>query len=513
MKDNYNQINKNILSFKNINDKRNKNNNISEENISYNNNNNNNNDYSTDCKKYSELCEKRIKQLCPNQTFPITLEDLSKNNCLSSMEIRFQLKENQLMKMENQIEDLKNKCNILEEKNKQMVESREKIINSLKKQKNLLIFPPPERIPCEKLYEGYSKLYEAFNKISNDKEVAVVSLENEILINDQQRNYIEILKQTLESNLIKNGIKSQIEMHNKIKKKIHSEEYINNIDDMCENYEELFNVVELNKKIEDLYKENNMLELQNSKLRSDINDLNKRNNIFREQINNSLKNGINELEQAKFKIKDLESQKEKLIKENNIIKKNNDKLKIQFESFQQKYNQKNEVNDYQFFQNNYEQIKNDNKLLLKELEEQQEQINIYKQENEALIKEINNMKDEFNKSKNIEIQSFSNNNFENTNKNSLNSINANCNTNLNLTGQRYFANTNNNENENDNENENENEYNSNINKTNINENENNLLINNQLLNNEMNKLKKYIYNCLINSNEFNFLISIISRML
>ena len=116
MKDNYNQINKNILSFKTINDKRNTNNNISEENISSKNN-NNNNDYSTDYKKYSELCEKRIKQLCPNQTFPITLEDLSKNNCLSSMEIRFQLKENQLMKMENQIEDLKNKCNILEEKN------------------------------------------------------------------------------------------------------------------------------------------------------------------------------------------------------------------------------------------------------------------------------------------------------------------------------------------------------------------------------------------------------------
>ena len=220
----------------------------------------NHNDYSFDYKKYSELCEKRIKQLNPNQTFPITIEDLSKNICLSSMEIRYQLKENQLMKMENEIKDLKNKCLILEEKNKQMIESREKIMKTLKEQKTLLIFPPPERIPCEKLYEGYSKIYEAFNKISNDKDVAVISLQNEILINDQQRNYIEILKQTLDSNLIKNGMKSQMEILNKIQKK-KSSEVINNIDNMCEYYEELFNVVELNKKIEDLYKQNTLIQI------------------------------------------------------------------------------------------------------------------------------------------------------------------------------------------------------------------------------------------------------------
>ena len=151
MNENYNQIN----NFKNIITKENKNSTF----INTDNNNIlNYNDYSFDYKKYSELCEKRIKQLNPNQTFPITIEDLSKNNCLSSMEIRYQLKENQLMKMENELKDLKNKCLILEEKNKQMVESREKILKTLKEQKSLLIFPPPERIPCEKLYEGYSKI-------------------------------------------------------------------------------------------------------------------------------------------------------------------------------------------------------------------------------------------------------------------------------------------------------------------------------------------------------------------
>ena len=268
MNNDYNQNNNNIISFKNK-DIIKGNNNSNYLNINENNDSDDEDsnyiDYSIDYKKYSEICEKRIKQLCPNQTFPITIEDLSKNNCLSSLEIRYQLKENQIIKMENEIKDLQNKCYILEEKNKLMEESREKILKTLKEQKNVLIFPPPDRIPCEKLYEGYTKLYEAFNKVLNDKEVAVVSLENEILINDQQRNYIEILKQTLESNLLKNGIKSQIDIYNKIQKKKNSEECINNMDNICEYYKELFNIVGLNKKIDDLYKQNNLLELENNK--------------------------------------------------------------------------------------------------------------------------------------------------------------------------------------------------------------------------------------------------------
>ena len=461
----------------------------------------NHNDYSFDYKKYSELCEKRIKQLNPNQTFPITIEDLSKNICLSSMEIRYQLKENQLMKMENEIKDLKNKCLILEEKNKQMIESREKIMKTLKEQKTLLIFPPPERIPCEKLYEGYSKIYEAFNKISNDKDVAVISLQNEILINDQQRNYIEILKQTLDSNLIKNGMKSQMEILNKIQKK-KSSEVINNIDNMCEYYEELFNVVELNKKIEDLYKQNNILEIENNKLLSNINDLNNRNNIFKEQINNSLKNGINELEQAKYKIKELESEKESLIKENILLKKNKDNFEIyrQENGIKFKKNKNKENNEYESYneeneeneiiKKNYEQLKNDKELIFKENEELNEQINILKQENEALIKEISNMKDNFNKTNNNQFQSFSKNSFEDTNKrNSLNSISIKGNP-SNSTRRKYFENTNY-------------EYNSNADFNNANSNENTNNINNyQLINNEMNELKNLIYNCLINNNEF-----------
>ena len=477
----YNHINENIISFKNIDMNDNKNpdfSNYSETNYL--------NEYPFDYKKYSELCEKLIKQLNPNQKFPVTIEDLTKNNCLSSMEIRYQMKETQLMKMENEIKNLRNKCAILEEQNKQMVESREKIFKTLKEQKNSLIFPPPERIPVEKLFEGYSKLYEAFNKISNDKEVAIVSLQNEIVINDQQRNYIEILKQTLESNLVKNGIKSQIDLYNKIQKKIKSEDCINNLDSMSDYYEELFNVVGLNQKIEDLYKQNNTLELENNKLKSDINDINSKNEVFREQINNSLKSGIKELDQAKYKIKDLEQQKKELINENKNLQEYIDKIKIQLDNYKGlgfENNNNNEINLEEFMnkfiivqdecqglKNNLNQIQNNNELLYKKNQEQKEEIDILRQENESLINEINNLKSEFNKSKQNQFLSFSNNNNEESiPKNSLNSMSMKVNIPT-FEGQNNF----------------------NVNNTNEEINSNNIF----------NELKVNIHNCLINSNEF-----------
>ena len=479
MNNEFNRINENIISFNNNDTTENKNNNYH----SYSEK-KNFNDFQIDYKHYSELCEKRIKQLCPNQTFPITIEDLSKNNCLTSMEVKYQLKETQIMKLENELQDLRNKCSLLKEQNKQMIESREKIFKTLKEQKDFLIFPPPDRIPCEKLYEGYSKLYEAFNKISNDKQVAIVSLQNEILINDQQRNYIEILKQTLESNLIKNGIKSQIEIYNKIQKKKNSEECVKNLDNMCECYEELFNVVGLNQKIEDLYKQNNALEIENNKLKSDINDLKNRNNVFREQINDSLKIGIKELEQAKYKIKDLEGQKKDLINENNMLKEYNEKFRQEIENYKEmNYDKNNDINveeflnkynlikdEYQNLKNNFDKNQNDNKLLIKKNQEQKEEIEILRQENESLVNEINNLKVELSKSKENQYLSFSNNNEineESYKKNSLNSLSMKVNT-------TKF------ESRNDN----------NINEDNIN------------IKDIFIELKNNIHNCLINSNEF-----------
>jgi len=522
MKDDNNQQNNNKYQFKSIISKENKKQNIMFVNENNNSDTNMNNinysDYSKDPKNYPELFDK--KQLFSNQK---NKENLSKNNCLSSIDIRYQIKETQIIKLENEIKKLKNKCSLLEEKNKQMVESREKILKTLKDQKNSLIFPSPDRIPCEKLYEGYTKLYEAFNKISNDKEVAVVSLQNEILMNDQQRNYIEILKQTLETNLLKNGMKSQLEMYSKIQKEKNSEECLNNEDNTQDCYEEIFNTVGLNKKIEDLFRQNKVLEIENNKLVIDIKELTEKNNTFREKINKSLKNGIKELEQAKYKIKELESQNQQIIDENNLLKKYNEKLKSKFESFQQEnvninnyiqeFQKKNkeEINEYinkngsiqdeyQILKNNYEKLQENNELILRKNEELEEQINVYKQENESLINEINNMKEGFNNNSQINnFQSFTNNNIndiEPNNRNSFGSISMKCNA-TNLTGQRYFDNNNSEFGPN---NSNMEQITNNFNNTN----DNNI----QLSNNKINILKNNIYNCLTNCNDFiNFCFS------
>ena len=106
------------------------------------------------------------------------------------------------------------------------------------------------------------------------------------------------------------------------------------------------------------------------------------------------------------------------------------------------------------------------------------------------------MKDDYNKTKNNQ---FTNNNFfeDKNNRNSLNSISIKANA-SNLTGRRYFENTNNefNSNSNFNNNLNSNQYINNLNNTNNNNN------NYQLINNEMEELKQYIYNYLLNSNKF-----------
>ena len=265
----------------------------------------------------------------------------------------------------------------------------------------------------------------------------------------------------------------------KFKKKTKSEECINSLDNMCECYEELFNIVGLNQKIEDLYKQNNSLELENNKLISDINDLNNKNEYFREQINNSLKSGIKELEQAKYKIKELEDQKKELTKENKKLIEYNYKFKQELDNYKGiNLNNNSEINIEEFMnkymviqnecqnlKNNLDKIQNDNEILIKKNQEQKEEIDILRQENESLINEMNNLKSEFNKSKQNQFSSFynNNNNDESFPKNSFNSLSMKVNIPT-FEGKKDF-------------------------------NDNNSI-------DFFNELKKNIHDCLINSNEF-----------
>lgn len=69
-------------------------------------------------------------------------------------------------------------------------------------------FPTVDRVPQDKLKESYQRLQTSYNGLLNEKEVILDSLRNETLTNEEQRNYIEILKQTLESKISSIGIKN-----------------------------------------------------------------------------------------------------------------------------------------------------------------------------------------------------------------------------------------------------------------------------------------------------------------
>jgi hypothetical protein len=72
-------------------------------------------------------------------------------------------------------------------------------------------FPLPERLPNEKVREAYSKLLSSYKELMFEKESLLKTLRSETLANEEQRNYIEILKQALESSLIKHGLGSYIQ--------------------------------------------------------------------------------------------------------------------------------------------------------------------------------------------------------------------------------------------------------------------------------------------------------------
>jgi len=72
-------------------------------------------------------------------------------------------------------------------------------------------FPPADRIPIDKIKENYQRLQQTVNSLLNEKEQILESLRLETVTNEEQRNYIEILKQALENKINNTGMKSYIQ--------------------------------------------------------------------------------------------------------------------------------------------------------------------------------------------------------------------------------------------------------------------------------------------------------------
>ena len=150
--------------------------------------------------EYINLLENRIRQYNPNENFPLTKNKM--NNVQS-------------------YSDINDKYNTLQKKYNSLYETyalNNKSLNNYQSNDSEIDinFPDVNDISPEEIFSYYSQIQIQYKKLLSEKHKLVNQLKKEMVTNDEQRNYIEILKQTIESSLIKTGLKSKIEL---IKKK------------------------------------------------------------------------------------------------------------------------------------------------------------------------------------------------------------------------------------------------------------------------------------------------------
>ena len=151
--------------------------------------------------EYINLLENRIRQYNPNENFPITKNKLSNVQSFSDISEKYE----QLQKKYNSLYEtyaLNNKSLNNYQSGNFNIEEEE--------------FPDVNDIDPEQIFSYYSQIKNQNKQLIQEKNKLLSQLKKEIVTNDEQRNYIEILKQTIESSLIKTGLKSKIEL---IKKK------------------------------------------------------------------------------------------------------------------------------------------------------------------------------------------------------------------------------------------------------------------------------------------------------
>lgn len=106
------------------------------------------------------------------------------------------------------IANLEQKCENLERKQVQTNTNSNKITNVHQKSPP---FPPFDSIPSNKYRDYYSNLLQSYRQLFEEKEQILMSLRQETIRNEEQKNHIEILKQTLESKIVKHGLSSLID--------------------------------------------------------------------------------------------------------------------------------------------------------------------------------------------------------------------------------------------------------------------------------------------------------------
>ncbi len=248
--------------------------------------------------EYIKLLENKIKKYNPNQIFPITKQNMSFQN-----EISYQ--------------ELFKKYTSLQQKYNDLYKSS--------RPKNI------EKINIEEYDEPIEYNEEYVKKLKREKEEILTQLKKEIINNDEQRNYIEILKQALESNISKHGLKDKINfLKNKYYQNSEKGDYASIILDLSKLKEK--NDILLQEKDKN-YKIIENLNQKSEKLENQLSSYNKLNNEYNTLIqnNNELQNEyINLKNKYMEREKDIIDLKEKYLnstKQNELLSSENINLK------------------------------------------------------------------------------------------------------------------------------------------------------------------------------------------
>ncbi len=245
--------------------------------------------------------------------------------------------------------------------------------NSVNKQSLNNSFISHDKIQNENLREAYSKLYKAYNNLIKEKEEIINNLRAETLINEEQRNYIEILKKTIESRTGK-LLSSNTISNSK------STPYLNN----ALNDEMLQDIARLQTEI-DKYKRE-LINLRNSisELNEMLDNSNRDNDLLKKENQNLIKEldelkaeiGLNKADKITIESSKLNKEID-LVKEEKMTLNNNNEMLIKMnkkleneikELYKKNCQNEIKISDLIQFQNKYQESRTLNEKLKEEID-------------------------------------------------------------------------------------------------------------------------------------------------
>ena len=330
--------------------------------------------------EYISLLENRILQYNPNESLPLKKESIQNNiyhpiTEINEKYLELQKKYNELY--ESTMHITTNNNNNMN--NKYFNTSFSYIDIPSKNYENILYqkYPNINNIDQpEKIFEYYQNLQNDYISQLKDKDILINQLKKETINNDELRNYIEILKQALDSSLIKNGLKAKIDMLKK--------QYYSNLPD--DDYATV------------------LLDIDNMKSTNEkLTKEKEKNNKQIEQLNNDLV----EFNQTKENLITLNKKHEIILEKNKELNENNEKLETLFkqkekenEIFKEKNNELEKHNELLLNDNKrVQQLENDNIILTKTVTDLNDRISKLTYDN-TYLKDFQNICDNLSKENN-----------------------------------------------------------------------------------------------------------------